>query len=169
MEYFIRLTPDRQSKSGYCWNDNSINSSKWVTQVKFRISGQVDYFHLFFIQGDNLYGDGMTIFFTTKGYHDNVSFFLFLIIFRVICMVLMIISLVLLLIFLLLRILVYFIFPSFFIMQYIRYHRDVSLYIGNNTVDSVYNPNEFHSGCFANYRYHEKRQDFNVFNRLIFL
>ena len=113
MEYFIRLTPDRQSKSGYCWNDNSINSSKWVTQVKFRISGQVDYFHLFFIQGDNLYGDGMTIFFTTKGYHDNVSFFLFLIIFRVICMVLMIISLVLLLIFLLLRILVYFLFPSF--------------------------------------------------------
>ena len=62
-----------------------------------------------------------------------------------------------------------FLISFFFIIQYIRYHRDVSLYIGNNTVDSVYNPNEFHSGCFANYRYHEKRQDFNVFNRSIFL
>lgn len=41
LEYFIRLTPDRQSKKGYCWNDNAINSNKWVTTMKFRISGQV--------------------------------------------------------------------------------------------------------------------------------
>lgn len=45
MEYFIRLTPDRQSKNGYCWNENAINSDKWVTTVKFRISGQVDIIH----------------------------------------------------------------------------------------------------------------------------
>ena len=40
-EFFIRLTPDRQSKTGYCWNDSPISSNKWVTTVKFRISGQV--------------------------------------------------------------------------------------------------------------------------------
>lgn len=40
-EYFIRLTPDRQSKQGYCWNDAALNSNKWVTTIKFRISGAV--------------------------------------------------------------------------------------------------------------------------------
>lgn len=40
-EYFVRLTPDRQSKSGFCWNDKPLNSNKWLTTVKFRISGQV--------------------------------------------------------------------------------------------------------------------------------
>ena len=40
-EFFIRLTPDRQSKSGYCWSDTPLNSNKWVTTFKFRISGQV--------------------------------------------------------------------------------------------------------------------------------
>ena len=40
-EYFIRLTSDRQSKKGYCWSDSAIANDKWVTTVKFRISGQV--------------------------------------------------------------------------------------------------------------------------------
>ena len=40
-EYFIRLTPDRQSKRGYCWSDAAMPSNKWVTTIKFRISGQV--------------------------------------------------------------------------------------------------------------------------------
>ena len=40
-EYFIRLTPDRQSKRGYCWSDAAMPSDKWVTTIKFRISGQV--------------------------------------------------------------------------------------------------------------------------------
>lgn len=40
-EYFIRLTPDRQSKRGFCWNDAAMASDKWVTTIKFRISGQV--------------------------------------------------------------------------------------------------------------------------------
>ena len=40
-EYFIRLTNDRQGKKGYCWNDAAINSNKWVTTIKFRISGSV--------------------------------------------------------------------------------------------------------------------------------
>ena len=40
-EYFVRLTPDRQSKKGVCWNEATISSKKWVTTIKFRISGSV--------------------------------------------------------------------------------------------------------------------------------
>ena len=40
-EYFVRLTPDRQSKTGACWSTQTINSDSWVTTIKFRISGQV--------------------------------------------------------------------------------------------------------------------------------
>lgn len=41
-EYFIRLTPDRQSKNGFCWSRDSLSNGNWVTTIKFRISGQVD-------------------------------------------------------------------------------------------------------------------------------
>ena len=44
-EYFVRLTPDRQSKTGACWSTRSINSDSWVTTIKFRISGQVSCIH----------------------------------------------------------------------------------------------------------------------------
>lgn len=40
-EYFIRLTPDRQSKSGAIWSGQSFTSGEFVTTIKFRISGQV--------------------------------------------------------------------------------------------------------------------------------
>ena len=40
-EYFVRLTPDRQSKSGTLWSRQSLGSGEFVTTVKFRISGQV--------------------------------------------------------------------------------------------------------------------------------
>ena len=40
-EYFIRLTPDRQSKNGYCWSKKTFTNAEWVTTIKFRISGQV--------------------------------------------------------------------------------------------------------------------------------
>ena len=40
-EHFIRLTPDRQSKSGACWSNFMITEGSWVTTIKFRISGQV--------------------------------------------------------------------------------------------------------------------------------
>ena len=40
-EFFIRLTPDRQSKNGYCWSKKTFSSGEWVTTIKFRISGQV--------------------------------------------------------------------------------------------------------------------------------
>ena len=40
-EFFIRLRPDRQSKTGYCWSKKTFSSGEWVTTIKFRISGQV--------------------------------------------------------------------------------------------------------------------------------
>lgn len=40
-EFFVRLTPDRQSKSGFCWSKSTLSSGEWVTTIKFRISGQV--------------------------------------------------------------------------------------------------------------------------------
>ena len=40
-EHFIRLTPDRQSKSGACWSNFMLTEGSWVTTIKFRISGQV--------------------------------------------------------------------------------------------------------------------------------
>lgn len=40
-EYFVRLTPDRQSKNGVLWSMNTFNSGEFVTTIKFRISGQV--------------------------------------------------------------------------------------------------------------------------------
>lgn len=40
-EYFVRLTPDRQSKSGYLWNKVPLTEDEWVVSLKFRISGQV--------------------------------------------------------------------------------------------------------------------------------
>lgn len=40
-EYFIRLTPDRQSKNGFCSSKPTFTNGEWVTTIKFRISGQV--------------------------------------------------------------------------------------------------------------------------------
>ena len=40
-EYFVRLTPDRQSKSGYLWSSETFGDGEFVTTIKFRISGQV--------------------------------------------------------------------------------------------------------------------------------
>ena len=45
-ESFIRLTPDRQSKSGALWSQSTFNNGEWVTTIKFRISGQVVFYHL---------------------------------------------------------------------------------------------------------------------------
>ncbi|KNB44632.1 hypothetical protein JH06_1924 [Blastocystis sp. subtype 4] len=131
-EFFIRLTPDRQSKTGYCWNDSPISSNKWVTTVKFRISGQ----------GEYLYGDGMTIFFANKPFYEEgklhgasdqfVGFAVD--------------------------------FATYRNQDYLRFHRDVGLYLGNNTNEHAYRPDVYHPGCYSNYRYYEKRQDFSADN-----
>lgn len=42
-EFFVRLTPDRQSKTGACWSQFGISNKDWVTTIKFRISGQVKF------------------------------------------------------------------------------------------------------------------------------
>lgn len=42
-EYFVRLTPDRQSKNGVLWSGSTFNSGEFVTTIKFRISGQVPF------------------------------------------------------------------------------------------------------------------------------
>lgn len=52
------------------------------------------------------------------------------------------------------------IWPNSF--QYYRFHRDISLYVGNNTSESAYYPDREHEGCFSSYRFYEKRQDFSV-------
>ncbi|CBK25427.2 uncharacterized protein [Blastocystis hominis] len=131
-EYFVRLTPDRQSKSGFCWNDKPLNSNKWLTTVKFRISGQ----------GETLFGDGMTIFFTTQNVHtagpmhgSNDKFIGFSVD-----------------------------LSTYRNPEYYRFHRDISLYVGNNTSESAYYPDREHEGCFSSYRFYEKRQDFSVEN-----
>uniref|UniRef100_A0A7S3PPA0 L-type lectin-like domain-containing protein n=1 Tax=Aplanochytrium stocchinoi TaxID=215587 RepID=A0A7S3PPA0_9STRA len=48
-ENFVRLTPDRQSKQGWIFNDDPIEFEEFSLMLRFRISGQ----------GKSLYGDGM--------------------------------------------------------------------------------------------------------------
>eukprot|EP00510_Aplanochytrium_minuta_P004788 CAMPEP_0184021024 /NCGR_PEP_ID=MMETSP0954-20121128/9682_1 /TAXON_ID=627963 /ORGANISM="Aplanochytrium sp, Strain PBS07" /LENGTH=437 /DNA_ID=CAMNT_0026302965 /DNA_START=278 /DNA_END=1591 /DNA_ORIENTATION=- len=55
-EHFIRLTPDRQSKQGWLFNDDPIEFEDFEILLKFRISGQ----------GKSLYGDGMGFWVTQK-------------------------------------------------------------------------------------------------------
>ncbi|KAK8812777.1 hypothetical protein WA538_002511 [Blastocystis sp. DL] len=129
-EFFIRLTPDRQSKSGYCWSDTPLNSNKWVTTFKFRISGQ----------GEYLFGDGMTFFFTNQKSHESgelhgssdefVGFAVNL--------------------------------ATYKNQNYVAFHRDIGLYVGNSTKEHAYHPESYHPGCFSSYRYYEKRQDFTA-------
>ena len=60
----MRLTPDRQSKSGTLWADSTFNSGEFVTTIKFRISGQVSFLYAVYGQGSSLFGDGFAVFFT---------------------------------------------------------------------------------------------------------
>lgn len=48
-KHFVRLTPDRQSKAGYVWNDLAINRNEIGLVMTFRISGQ----------GQRWFGDGI--------------------------------------------------------------------------------------------------------------
>ena len=111
-------------------------------------------------QGEYLYGDGMTIFFANKPFYEEVDFS----------------SLVKLqgklhgasdqfvgfaVDFATYRNQDVSVFFSLHI-QYLRFHRDVGLYLGNNTNEHAYRPDVYHPGCYSNYRYYEKRQDFSV-------
>ena len=52
-KHFIRLTTDRQSKRGWIMNSENVARSDWVATLHFRVSGQ----------GDRLFGDGMALWF----------------------------------------------------------------------------------------------------------
>ncbi|OQR96578.1 lectin [Achlya hypogyna] len=64
---FVRLTPDRQSKKGYLWNNERIGRDTFSTILTFRISGQ----------GKKWFGDGIGLWITTSDnyqYGDNHGF-----------------------------------------------------------------------------------------------
>ena len=50
---FVRLTTDRQSKRGYAVNTQPVSPMDWVATMQFRVSGQ----------GEKLFGDGMALWF----------------------------------------------------------------------------------------------------------
>ena len=51
---------------------------------------------------------------------------------------------------------------SFFILfQFSRYHRDIALYVGDGE-NGAFIQDQDRTGCYARYRFHEKRQDFSV-------
>eukprot|EP00634_Sargassococcus_sp_CCMP2135_P012626 CAMPEP_0198661142 /NCGR_PEP_ID=MMETSP1467-20131203/40167_1 /TAXON_ID=1462469 /ORGANISM="unid. sp., Strain CCMP2135" /LENGTH=430 /DNA_ID=CAMNT_0044397569 /DNA_START=148 /DNA_END=1440 /DNA_ORIENTATION=- len=52
--YFVRLTPDRQSKKGALWATKALGTSEVSVAMKFRISGQ----------GKKYFGDGMALWLT---------------------------------------------------------------------------------------------------------
>jgi mannose-binding lectin 2 len=58
-EHFVRLTPDRQSKKGWLWNDAKVMADGWSATLRFRISGQ----------GRAMYGDGLAFWFTTDSFY----------------------------------------------------------------------------------------------------
>ncbi|KAJ3174816.1 hypothetical protein HK101_010823 [Irineochytrium annulatum] len=52
---YIRLAPDRQSKSGWLWSKVPFTSSSWIIEFEFKVSGA----------GTALYGDGFAFWFTS--------------------------------------------------------------------------------------------------------
>eukprot|EP00007_Cunea_sp_BSH-02190019_P005955 CAMPEP_0174245402 /NCGR_PEP_ID=MMETSP0417-20130205/38768_1 /TAXON_ID=242541 /ORGANISM="Mayorella sp, Strain BSH-02190019" /LENGTH=379 /DNA_ID=CAMNT_0015325179 /DNA_START=51 /DNA_END=1187 /DNA_ORIENTATION=- len=54
-ESFVRITPDRQRKSGWLWSKQSCTMLDWEAMFEFRVSGS----------GTSTYGDGMAFWFTT--------------------------------------------------------------------------------------------------------
>ncbi|OQS06963.1 lectin [Thraustotheca clavata] len=64
---FIRLTPDRQSKKGYVWNNQVLGRQSFSAILTFRISGQ----------GQKWFGDGIGLWITTSPnyvYGENHGF-----------------------------------------------------------------------------------------------
>ncbi|CAK4068366.1 unnamed protein product [Aphanomyces euteiches] len=59
LKSFIRLTPDRQSKRGYVWNNAPLERDTFSAVLQFRISGQ----------GKKWFGDGIGLWLTNKRSH----------------------------------------------------------------------------------------------------
>ena len=49
----------------------------------------------------------------------------------------------------------------FILLQFSRYHRDISIYVGDGE-NGAFIQDRDRTGCYARYRFHEKRQDFSV-------
>lgn len=61
-ESFIRLTPDRASRSGWLFNEFELQSSDWEIELHFSISAQ---------KGSHLGGDGMAIWILNDRHHPR--------------------------------------------------------------------------------------------------
>jgi mannose-binding lectin 2 len=61
---FVRLTPDRQGKSGAVWSKGPTESSSLSAVMEFRISGQ----------GKRLFGDGIAVWLVEQSYFSSGSF-----------------------------------------------------------------------------------------------
>ncbi|KAK8805394.1 hypothetical protein WA158_002050 [Blastocystis sp. Blastoise] len=134
-EYFVRLTPDRQSKMGYAWNKSPLNEDEWVVNLKFRISGQ----------GQSLFGDGFAFFYTQNSYHQDGKMFGTTDTFKGFSVV----------------------FDTFKNTEFAQFHRDIGLYVNRDGKQGVFNEDKPHPGCFSQYRYCEKRQDFSADNAAV--
>lgn len=71
-KYFVRLTPDRQSKKGALWSRKPLGVNSLSSVLQFRISGQ----------GKNFFGDGIGLWMTQHSYqmdgiiHGNAEKFI---------------------------------------------------------------------------------------------
>jgi lectin, mannose-binding 2 len=62
-KHFVRLTPDRQSKSGTLWNSAALTLDGFSITLRFRISGQ----------GKRYFGDGISLWVTTAREYSQPS------------------------------------------------------------------------------------------------
>merc|ERR1711871_1319155 len=63
-EHFLRLTPDRQSKQGQVWSQNTLDSDEFSVILQFRLSGQ----------GQRFFGDGIALWISQNGHYSGGDF-----------------------------------------------------------------------------------------------
>merc|ERR1711871_1574491 len=63
-EHFLRLTPDRQSKQGQVWSQNTLDSDEFSVIFQFRLSGQ----------GQRFFGDGIALWISQNAHYGGGDF-----------------------------------------------------------------------------------------------
>jgi len=63
-ENFLRLTPDRQSKAGQVWSQNTLDSDEFSVIFQFRLSGQ----------GQRFFGDGIALWISQNAHYGGGEF-----------------------------------------------------------------------------------------------
>lgn len=58
---FLRLTPDRPSRTGYAWSSVGNTQDEWSATIRFRVSGS----------SRQMYGDGFAVWFTQDTNHRD--------------------------------------------------------------------------------------------------